>query len=441
MEKQNLHLKAPGNWINDPNGFLFYQGYYHMFYQYFPYAPRWGTMHWGHAVSRDLVHWEHRGVALFPTKREDQNGCFSGSAIAHDHALHLVYTGVRYEEPDPGDIHVSREDRFISAQMMISSEDGFSFDNWKDKRVVIPPVTDERIGHKAHTRDPKIWRGKDAWYIILGSSVKGRQGEVLFYKSIDFKNFSYVNRAWKDESFGWMWECPDYFETDGGQVLLVSAMGLLKSGEKEKNQSICFLVEFDEASCEMKLPDQYQFMDYGMDLYAPQTTLDKEGRRVMMAWVRMPKPVDAGWIGMFCAPRVIETKDGHIYFHMHPNIRKAYYREISSAAEASADGYMVCCSLRDGEGINIGGFLIFREGNCITTDRSAVFPYEAGAHFVSETPELKDGFHLCILVDSNLVEVFVNDGEYVISNAVYGLTREIICTGDVETALFAAEKG
>lgn len=439
--KQSGHLKAPGNWINDPNGFIYYKGKYHLFYQYFPYAPVWGTMHWGHAVSDDLVNWEHRGIALFPTKYGDMSGCFSGSAVEDEGKMVLFYTGVHYHETDPENIHLSAHDHFDSCQMMISSEDGIHFDNFNGKQVVIPPITDKKIGDKTHTRDPKVWKGKNGWYMVLGSQNEEGRGKLLFYQSRDLKNWSFVNDVSKGAGWGWMWECPDYFETDGGQVLLVSAMGLLKSGEKETNQSICFLVEFDEASCEMKLPDQYQFMDYGMDLYAPQTTLDKEGRRVMMAWVRMPKPVDAGWIGMFCAPRVIETKDGHIYFHMHPNIRKAYYREISSAAEASADGYMVCCSLRDGEGINIGGFLIFREGNCITTDRSAVFPYEAGAHFVSETPELKDGFHLCILVDSNLVEVFVNDGEYVISNAVYGLTREIICTGDVETALFAAEKG
>ena len=65
--KNRLHVKAPGNWVNDPNGMIYYKGQYHLFYQHFPYAPRWGTMHWGHAVSPDLIHWEHVGVALFPS--------------------------------------------------------------------------------------------------------------------------------------------------------------------------------------------------------------------------------------------------------------------------------------------------------------------------------------------------------------------------------------
>lgn len=87
MREDIIHLKAPRGWMNDPNGFIYYKGMYHLFYQHFPYAPRWATMHWGHAVSRDLVHWEHQDVALFPTRYEDQNGCFSGSAFVHEDRL------------------------------------------------------------------------------------------------------------------------------------------------------------------------------------------------------------------------------------------------------------------------------------------------------------------------------------------------------------------
>ena len=443
MKTQRLHLKAPDNWVNDPNGFIYYKGYYHLFYQYFPYGPRWGTMHWGHAVSRDLVSWEHRDLALYPTMREDQNGCFSGSAVEEDGKLYLIYTGVRYEVVNPEDPHTCLDDQFESAQLMISSEDGFHFDNENGKKVIIPPITDPAIGDRTHTRDPKVWKSGDHWYLVLGSTVGEKYGEVLFYRSDDLHTWTYVDKAFKGPEYGWMWECPDYFETKGGKVLILSAMGFLKNGEKEKNQSICFHVEFDQSSCRMEIPDTYQFLDYGLDLYAPQTTLDAEGRRILSAWVRMPKVTDEGWIGMFCTPRVVEVRDGHIFFPMHPNVRAAYSQEIPAGSQRAKDGYLVSLDLEDGEELDVGGFVIRREGDRICTDRSAVFPSFPGAHLRSETPALKGGCHLDVVVDKDLVEVFVNEGECVISNAVYGLEDKIGCSGEgkkMRMHIFSAQR-
>ena len=443
MKTQRLHLKAPDNWVNDPNGFIYYKGYYHLFYQYFPYGPRWGTMHWGHAVSRDLVSWEHRDLALYPTMTEDQNGCFSGSAVEEDGKLYLIYTGVRYEVVNPEDPHTCLDDQFESAQLMISSEDGFHFDNENGKKVIISPITDPAIGDRTHTRDPKVWKSGDHWYLVLGSTVGEKYGEVLFYRSDDLHTWTYVDKAFKGPEYGWMWECPDYFETKGGKVLILSAMGFLKNGEKEKNQSICFHVEFDQSSCRMEIPDTYQFLDYGLDLYAPQTTMDREGRRVLSAWVRMPKVTDEGWIGMFSTPRVVEMKDGHIFFPMHPNVRAAYSEEIPAGCQRAADGYLVSLDLEDEEELDVGGFVIRREGDRICTDRSDVFPSAPGAHLRSETPALKGGCHLDVVVDKNLVEVFVNDGEYVISNAVYGLEDKIGCSGEgkkMRIHIFSAQR-
>lgn len=443
MKTQRLHLKAPDNWVNDPNGFIYYKGYYHLFYQYFPYGPRWGTMHWGHAVSRDLVSWEHRDLALYPTMREDQNGCFSGSAVEEDGKLYLIYTGVRYEVVNPEDPHTCLDDQFESAQLMISSEDGFHFDNENGKKVIIPPITDPAIGDRTHTRDPKVWKSERHWYLVLGSTVEEKYGELLFYRSDDLHTWTYVNKAFKGPEYGWMWECPDYFETKGGKVLILSAMGFLKNGEKEKNQSICFHVEFDQSSCRMEIPDTYQFLDYGLDLYAPQTTLDAEGRRILSAWVRMPQVTDEGWIGMFCTPRVVEVRDGHIFFPMHPNVRAAYSQEIPAGCQRAADGYLVSLDLEDEEELDVGGFVIRREGDRICTDRSAVFPSFPGAHLRSETPALKGGCHLDVVVDKDLVEVFVNEGECVISNAVYGLEDKIGCSGEgkkMRMHIFSAQR-
>lgn len=149
MIQDSIHLKAPGNWINDPNGFIYYNGEYHLFYQHFPYAPRWGTMHWGHAVSPDLIHWEHLGVALLPTKDYDRNGVFSGSALEIDGRLHLYYTAVKYEQPLREDIHLPDGHRFEASQAMVISPDGRHFDNWGGQ------APDHPRSHRPRLRRPE----------------------------------------------------------------------------------------------------------------------------------------------------------------------------------------------------------------------------------------------------------------------------------------------
>ena len=88
--KPKLHFTAPYHWINDPNGLIYYKGNYHIFYQHFPYDNKWGTMHWGHAITKDFVNFEHLPIALYPSKDFDRNGCFSGSAIEIDGQLIFI---------------------------------------------------------------------------------------------------------------------------------------------------------------------------------------------------------------------------------------------------------------------------------------------------------------------------------------------------------------
>lgn len=437
---QKIHFKAPRNWLNDPNGFIWYKGQYHLFYQHFPYEPRWGTMHWGHAVSRDLVRWEDREIALFPSKHDDQNGCFSGSAVEKDGKMFLYYTGVRYLMVDPEDTHRCPNDQFVAAQILITSEDGEHFDNIKDKATVIPPLEEKKIGDKTHTRDPKVWRGKDAWYMVLGSRTEEGYGKLLFYKSEDMYHWSFVNDVTKDENWGWMWECPDYFEVGEDKVLLISPMGFLKDNKVDPNQTICMPVEFEEESCTMKIPDTYQFIDYGMDIYAPQSTLDEKGRRVITAWVRMPESPDGRWIGMHIAPRVAEVQNHHIYFRIHPNIKNAYTKKIDRPVQADEAGYRFEMEMEDGEEINVGGYRIFRRGNHICTDRSKVFRDHPDYRMEFQTPELKDGFRVDVYVEANLIEVYVNDGEYVITNVVYDLGEEIQAENMDKLQLYTVEE-
>lgn len=443
MKSNRLHLKAPGNWINDPNGFIYYKGKYHLFYQHFPFAPVWGTMHWGHAVSEDLIHWEHLDVALFPTKEYDQNGVFSGSALEVDGKLYLYYSAVRYLESVKENIHVPNHDNYVTSQAMIVSDDGFHFDNWKDKKKILPVNHNDDQAHPTHTRDPKVWKEGDTYYMILGSTFREQKGRIVFLKSQDGIQWDFVTQM-QDERFGKILECPDIFRIDKTYVFMGSAMYIGNKLEGYENLAICSLANFDAEQCTLTLPEQFQYVDYGFDLYAPQTNLDEKGRRVMIGWMRMPKSVKEKngmeWNGMMCLPRVVEVEDGHICFRIHPEVKKYFNMKIYSLDKIDfSHPFYLKTSLKEGKNINIGGYRIWLERGSVFTDRSEVFVATKGYSLVGRSPEISGGCKLDIFVEKNLIEIFINDGEFVISHVVYDLGAfiEISCLNSEEILCYS----
>ena len=427
MKIDFLHLKAPGNWINDPNGFIYYKGKYHLFYQHFPYAPVWGTMHWGHAVSEDLIHWEHQDIALFPTKYYDRNGIFSGSALEKDGKLYLYYSAVRYLEEQQENIHQANG-KIETSQALIISEDGFSFDNWGAKKQIIPVIRDPEIADSADARDPKVWEENGRYYLIIGSTAQGKCGKVVLFSSEDGENWEYLSQC-RNEHYGHTMECPDLFQVNGMRVFIGSPMGIQNDGLEYANHSVCTLAEFDPESGILQLPDQYERVDWGGDLYAPQTNLDREGRRVMIAWMRMPEAVDGAdrpkWNGMMCLPRLVEVRNDRICFPVYPEVKKGFTQvEAVGTALASGAPFYIKTGIEEGEKINIGGFHLRLEDGCICADRSEVFTDNKKFRTISKTPKIGEKASLEIFVEPNLIEVFINDGEYVLSNVVYGLKDE-----------------
>ena len=316
---QKIYVKPKDYWMNDPNGFIYYKGMYHLFYQCFPYGPRWGRMHWGHVVSKDLVNWEEQGIALFPSKTDDRSGCFSGSAIEEDGKMQLYYTGVNYLTENPEDINLCVDEHFVSAQLKITSEDGLHFDNIKDKKTVIPVIHDEGIGDARHTRDPKVWKENDRYFMVLGGRLKGDKGAVLVYESENLKEWKFKHIITTPEAFGYMWECPDYFELDGKKFLSVSPQGLKREEFRFQNiyQSGYFPVKEDGSVDER----DFREWDMGFDFYAPQTFTDNSGRRLLIGWMGMPdaeeeytnKTIDEGWQHCLTVPRELRVKAGKIF--------------------------------------------------------------------------------------------------------------------------------
>ena len=415
-----IHLKSPGNWINDPNGFIFYNGEYHLFYQYFPYAPIWGTMHWGHAVSKNLMTWEHLGVSVFPSKSYDRNGIFSGSAIEKDGELYLYYSAVRYINENQNNIHTCVNDDFETCQALITSKDGLHFDNINNKKVVIPVCRDNKKADATHTRDPKVWYYNGKYYMILGTSINKTQGRVIFYQSNDGINWEYTS-MFCGPICGKIPECPDLFKLDDQWIFICSSVEI----SAKSNQCVCAVADFDTQNCHMNILSNIQYVDLGLDLYAAQTNLDKDGNRVLIGWMRMPKPVEESgktpWIGMMCIPRVVQIKKGHIYFSPHPEADKYFSNMVNREFIDYSKPFRIKTQLYENESLDICGYKISLQNECVYGDRRDVFPQGKEYITQSHTPPIGKSCNIDVFVDNNLIEIFINNGQYVISHVVYGL--------------------
>jgi beta-fructofuranosidase len=437
MQQDIINLKAPGNWMNDPNGFLYFQGKYHLFYQYFPYGTQWGTMHWGHAVSEDFVHWQHLGIALFPTKDFDRNGVFSGSAIEQDGTLYLYYSGVRYLAAQPENIHVQIDNEIEVCQAVITSPDGFHFDNWKDKKQLIPARLSPEITDAIDSRDPKVWKENGSYFMVLGSTDGDREGKILFFRSEDGLHWSYAGQH-KEPDWGYKLECPDVFSLGNQSVFFGCVMGKLRDGKENDAQAVGYVAQFDSQRCDLRITSAATYLDYGLDFYAPQTTLDPAGRRILIGWMRMAQPVNQPgqqpWIGIMTMPRVVELLDGHLFFRPHPNVTRCFSRTTSHIPESGP--YRITAKLPERAELNVGGYRMKRQNGCIHVDRSAVYCEDTNYRMELASPPVLQGDALDLYVNEHIIELYINAGEYVISNVVYGLRRELESIGAQQITIY-----
>jgi len=173
---------------------------------------------------------------------------------------------------------------------------------------------------------------------------------------------------------------------------------------------------------DMSVSDEYTFLDYGMDIYAPQSTLDKDGNRTVISWVRMPEakklqsdsPVKKEWIGMMTMPRIVEVKDGIIYTRPHDNIRKYFEKESKIGTDSQ-----IIKKLSEGESIVVDGVKISLEEGMVVVDRTSRLPKQSKLHAISKTPFVGQACELEIYDSADLIEVFVDGGKYVITNVKY----------------------
>lgn len=411
--RPTYHFTPPANWMNDPNGVIQWRGLYHFFYQHNPLEAVWGNMHWGHAVSPDLIHWEHFPIALAPTPDSpDERGCFSGCAV-HNGLPTFIYTGVRGEKYE------------IQTQCLAVSHDGLL--TWeKDPRNPVLSEVPAVAGQTSDFRDPFVWREGDIWYMVLGSRIKDVGGAVFLYRSPNLVDWEYLHPLIVGEQSrnGLFWECPNFFPIGDKWVLLLS------SNFGPYVQVLYIIGTYENLHF---TPLAEGVLDYGM-IYAPLSLLDDAGRRVLFGWVRETRPDaamrEAGWSGAQSIPRILSLDAHHRllttpapellaqrgeHYHLpsaaqHGNTLlpvEGWALDIEATIQFQPDGLYtltVGCSADGSEHTDIRYDVARRLLTVESFQKGAVISRHEAAHPLDENESLT----LRILLDGSVLEVIAN---------------------------------
>lgn len=419
--KPNVHFTAPVGWINDPNGFVFFRGEYHLFYQYNPYDTVWGPMHWGHAKSTDLVNWEHLPVALAPDQPYDKNGCFSGSAIVKDDTLWLMYTG-----------HIEQEDGSIrQIQNMAYSTDGINFTKLESNPVATGDCLPEELV-VSDFRDPKLFEKNGRYYSVVAAKHRDDIGGIVLLGSDDLVEWKFESIFLKGEKHqGFMWECPDYFELDGESYLAMSPMRYEKDGAHfvNLNSSVIFKGSVDWNTKQF-IAKEVTEIDHGHDYYAPQTCLSDKGERVIIAWMHtwgrtnVMHELQHNWACNMTIPRVLEVENNKVYQRLPKGIiEKLPQVSVNESIEHGVfefetnDSFTFQLGTTD-DYISFGYDADKQE---VFVDRKhlkrVLIGEEAWDTTVRSVPVSLD--KLTVVIDKNSIELFINDGEETLTSVHY----------------------
>jgi beta-fructofuranosidase len=432
--RPQYHLLPAANWMNDPNGPIYWKGQYHMFFQYNPNGAYWGDMHWAHAVSPDMVHWRHLPVALSPTPGgPDSEGCFSGSAVVLDEVATVIYTGVARVPKEEATLSDGKND-FRETQCIATSDQPL-LEAWK--KVPTPVIASPPPGLQVTGfRDPCPWRYLGNWYLNIGSGVRGKGGMILLYRSKDFRHWEYLHplvegtmpvnsdrakSATDPVGSGEMWECPDFFAIRDKYVLIYSTQGKVfwQSGV------------LDSGTMRFK-PEKSGLLDYG-SFYAPKAQLDEDGNRILWGWLPETRPLEeyraAGWAGMMSLPRMLDLdSDGMLTSRVSPGVEKLRGSEQSlrkSGTEAEDQRQIDAMRIRDccGEvqcnaslpNEPFAFSLILEDGSAQGKNLIAIEWRPQGgvllldAEATSVDIGARSGLNLRAYVDGSVIELFVND--------------------------------
>ncbi|WP_394897830.1 sucrose-6-phosphate hydrolase [Clostridium butyricum] len=327
------HIEMPFGLVNDPNGLSYFNGKYHIFYQWNPFGCEHKTKHWALVKTTDFVNFTKPEIILKPEDWFDKNGCYSGGAYVKDDILKLFYTGNVKNEKD------ERE----SYQCIVDYNKDGSFEK---RGPIIPKQPD---GYTAHFRDPMIFVNEGIYYMVLGVQRENLTGAALIYKSDDIEKWELVGELETNmKDFGYMWECPNIIKVnDDKYAFLFSPQGL--EAEEFKNQNIYqsgyVIGNLDFKVPQLKNHSEFKEIDMGFDFYAPQVFTHND-KNIMIGWVGMPDKdseypsgENGGWMFPLTLPRVLKYKDNVLYQKPLKEVENLREKQIVSVKDLNINEY------------------------------------------------------------------------------------------------------
>ena len=434
--RQKYHIQGIVGLINDPNGFSQFKGKYHMFYQWNPLGTNHKNKTWAHSVSDDLLHWKRLKTALRPDTWYSKDGAYSGSAIVDDDKLYLFYTG------NVKDSEGNRE----SYQCLAVSSDGENFERWE------PSIVNQPDGYTRHVRDPKIWKKDGKFYAVIGIQGENLEGKAVLYSSENIKDWKFEGEIaganhGKIKDFGFMWECPDYFQLKDektGEIkdlLVFSPQGLEPEGDlyNNKYQTGYLFGKLDYEKPEFEILSDFVEIDRGNDFYAPQSMEDDKGRRLIVGWMGIPEEEDFPtvkneWLHCLTLPRELKVIDGKLYQLPIKEMESIRGEKIEFSEKVTGEvkvgtglTYELKAKFTD---FNSDFGLKLRTGKNSETvlkfdynDKKFVLDRTKGEQpdkrlrkvYLGDISELE----LTVFVDNSSVEVFINGGSEVFSSRIF----------------------
>jgi len=435
--RQLYHVQGVTGLINDPNGYVYHNGLWHLFYQWCPWGAVHGLKYWYHTISKDLVYWTNAGMAIQPDTVYDNKGAYSGSALVRKDSIYLFYTGNHRDE------NWQRK----SYTCIVNMRDDGTYHKYSR------PLFGPNEAYTEHQRDPKIlFREEDQmYYILLGAKTMDNRGCVIIYRSREFnKNWEFAGELKVPgyESFGDMWECPSLEVISGKDVLIFCPQHISLEGRGNDQNHNGYLIGTMDWKNLVFTPDgSFHVLDFGFDSYAAgtasniaaynlqdPTALTRNDKAILVAWMGLPDvsyPTDEeNWAGCLTLPRELTVRNRRLIQRPLEGLRALRDREadmkdsiLPEACEMEVINRGENMTLRlftepDGKGgVTISFDYQTKE---LSVDRSKM-----KVRFNTELTEVRKRnlghnlAHLRIFIDRSSLEIFVNDGDAVFTSRIF----------------------